>query len=79
MEITYVKTKDKVVTKEAMKDRSLDTSLVKRRDTTTSGKIARTTYLVPITRVTRVMQTKADLQGEEIKEKLHTKTITLVT
>ena len=79
MEITYVKTTDKVVTKEAMKDRSLDTSLVERRDTTTSGKIARTIDSVPITKATRAMRMKVDLQGEEMNEKLHTKMITLAT
>ena len=60
-EITHLKTKDKVVTKEVMKDKSLDINLVERRDTTTIGNITRTTYLVPITRATRVIQTKADL------------------
>ena len=65
-EITHLKTKDKVVTKEVMKDKSLDINLVERRDTTTIGNITRTTYLVPITRATRVIQTTVYLQGEDM-------------
>ena len=78
-QITLVKTKNKAVAKGVMKDKSLETSLAERRDITTSGKIARTTDLVPITRATRVMQTKVEKQREEMNEKLRMKTITLVT
>ena len=78
-EITNVKTKDKAVIKGAMKGKSLKTSLAERRDTTTNKNIFRTTDLVPITRTTKVMQMKVDLQGEKMNEKLRMKTITLVT
>ena len=78
-QITLVKTKNKAVAKGVMKDKSLETSLAERRDITTSGKITRTTDLVPITRATRVMQTKVEKQREEMNEKLRMKTITLVT
>ena len=58
---------------------NLETSLAERRDTTTSGKISRTTNLVPITKATRLMQMKVVLQGEKMNRKLRMKTINLVT